>query len=74
MGDNDRQQNRREIRRKRRVRNQIIAYGVLTVLVLAAAFGVAIGIKYLLPDGEEKQQEEQENKEKISDILAEEAG
>lgn len=72
MGDNDRQQNRREIRRKRRVRNQIIAYGVLTVLVLAAAFGVAIGIKYLLPDGEEKQQEEQENKEKISDILAEE--
>lgn len=72
MGDNGRNQDRREIRRKRRVRNQVIAYMTLLILLLIAAACVILGTRYLLPGREAEKQEEQENREKIDDILGEE--
>lgn len=42
-----RQQEKREARRKRRIRNQIAAYGVMAILILAAAAGIVYGIKFV---------------------------
>lgn len=72
MGNNDRQQNRREIRRKRRVRNQIISYTVLIILLLIAAVGIVYATKHLLSARETAEREEEESKELINDILGEE--
>ena len=72
MGNNDKLQNRRELRRKRRVRNQIISYVVLILLILTAAVGIVFATRRLLFDSKSARQEETENKELINDILAEE--
>lgn len=71
MGNNDKLQNRRELRRKRRVRNQIISYVILTVLISAAAAGIVFATGYLLSDSKTTEQEA-ENKELIDDMLADE--
>ncbi|MCR2046305.1 beta-N-acetylhexosaminidase [Acetatifactor muris] len=71
MGNNDKLQNRRELRRKRRVRNQIISYVILTVLISAAAAGIVFVTGYLLSDSKTTEQEA-ENKELIDDMLADE--
>ena len=71
MGNNDKLQNRRELRRKRRVRNQIISYVILTVLISAVAAGIVFATGYLLSDSKTTEQEA-ENKELIDDMLADE--
>lgn len=66
MGNNDKLQNRRELRRKRRVRNQIISYVVLILLILTAAVGIVFATRRLLFDSKSARQEETENKELIN--------
>lgn len=60
MSDNmNKEQDRREARRKRRIRNQIIAYTVVGVLVIGLAAGGVITGKYIFDrQKEQKQQEE----------------
>lgn len=41
-------QEKREVRRKRRIRNQIAAYAVLIILLLAAAAGIVYGVNALM--------------------------
>lgn len=57
MGKIDREEaSRREIRRKRRVRNQIIAYVATVTVVLLIIVGAVFGGKLLLDQSKEKQQ------------------
>lgn len=49
----------REKRRKRRIRNQIIAYIALVVVILAAAAGIFFGVRAAMQIIEEKQQAEE---------------
>ena len=66
------QEDRREVRRKRRIRNQILAY-VFLVIILAAA---TVGGYYLAKDLQAKraleQQQSQESQSKLEEILASE--
>ena len=63
--------NKREMRRKRRIRNQVAAYVVLSLLLLAAAFCVVAGVKKLNTLREEKEQQEvQDSQDKIDEILS----
>lgn len=62
---------KREIRRKRRIRNQVVAYVVLSLLLLLAAFCVVAGVRKLSAIREAKaQQEVQDSQAKIDDILS----
>lgn len=68
-----RQQEKREARRKRRIRNQVIAYTALVILVVAAAVGVVFGADFLTAmRQEEEQRQQEESQDKIDDILASE--
>jgi len=53
------QQEKREARRKRRIRNQILAYLVMIVLILAAAVGIVYGIRFLTAFRQAQQEGEQ---------------
>lgn len=57
---------RREIRRKRRIRNQLVAYVVLSLLLLGAALCVVAGVRKLSAIREEKEQ--QESQDKINEL------
>lgn len=62
---------KREIRRKRRIRNQIVAYVALSFLLLSAAFCVVAGVKKLNAVREAKEQQEmQESQNKIDELLS----
>lgn len=52
------QVDRREFRRKRRVRNQILAYVTLAVALLVVVVGVTFAVKYILDSLPEKPSEE----------------
>lgn len=81
-------QKKREERKKRRVRNQIIAYMVTVLLILAIAAGIVFGVNYLLKEkrdtGQNQQnaqqsqpqdelpEEQQEKQDMINDLLADE--
>ena len=60
---------RREARRKRRVRNQILAYVTVIVFILAVAVGIVFGVRYLT---EESRKKEQEKQNQVDDLLGEE--
>lgn len=66
----DERQNRREARRKRRVRSQIAAYSIISILLLGAAAGVVLGVRQLTAEREERQ--EQDNRDKIDELLGSE--
>lgn len=74
MGFGDDKREKRELRRKRRIRNQIMAYTVLIVLILASAAGIVYGVNFLRREQQEESQEqsEQENQEMIDDMLGSE--
>lgn len=72
MDKNEKQQKRREERRKRRVRSQVLAYSVLTVLILAAATGVVYGVLRAMKEKPDADQKEQENQDIIDELLASE--
>lgn len=63
------QQERREARRKRRVRNQILAYTTVVIFILALAVGIVFGVQYLTQAGIENEQQKQEQ---IDQMLGEE--
>ncbi len=82
------QRKKREERKKRRVRNQIIAYMVTVLLILAIAAGIVFGVNYLLKEKrdtgqnqqnaqqrqpqDEQPREQQEKQDIINDLLADE--
>ncbi len=62
---------KREIRRKRRIKNQIAAYVVLSLLLLGAAFCVVAGVRKLSAMREAKEQQEvQDSQDRIDEILS----
>lgn len=58
-------QQQREARRKRRLRNQILAYATVLVLIGMMAVGIVIGVKYLTQWQEQRRQEEQQQQESM---------
>lgn len=68
----EKQQDRREERRKRRIRNQMIAYIAVLVFVTVVAVAVVVAVK-LFTDGRQTEQTVQEsNQAALEDILASE--
>ncbi len=65
----DKLQQQRDARRKRRQRNQILAYATLLLLIALMAVGIVIGVKYLTQWQEQKRQEEQAQQESIQSSL-----
>lgn len=74
------QAERRQYRKKRRMRNQILAYAVLVVLIGLIAAGTVAGIKYLTTVTvkeeetiqQSKEQQSKEQQEKVEEIFASE--
>lgn len=63
---------RREVRRKRRLRNQIVAYITVIVFILLAAAGIVLGVRKLTEGLGEAEQESQASQEVLNQILADE--
>ncbi len=63
---------KREARRKRRIRNQIICYAVIMVLIVGLGVGVVSGAKAIKTYQDQKQEELQETQDKLDDLLASE--
>lgn len=62
-------QGRREIRRKRRIRNQIVSYVTISLLLLGAAFGVVAGVRKLSAVREAREQQAmKESQNKIDEF------
>lgn len=62
-------QQQRDARRKRRQRNQILAYITLLLLIALLAAGIVTGVKYLTQWQEQKRQEEQQQQESLQSML-----
>ena len=62
------QQDKRELRHKRRQRNQIIAYTVVGIMILLLAVGIAFAVSKITSMS--RNQEEQQNK--VDEILSDE--
>lgn len=62
-------QEKREARRRRRIRNQIISYCVLGVLVLVLAAGGILGVKMVAANRDRQQEEMQSSQAVIDNIL-----
>ena len=68
--DNKEQQDRREARRKKRLRSQIMVYTVFLLVILALGTGIGYGV-YALANGRKAAEEkEQDNQELIEEMLA----
>lgn len=72
MDKSEKQQEKREERRKRRVRSQVLAYSVLTILILALATGIVYGVLWVTKQRQDTDQKEQENQDIIDELLASE--
>lgn len=69
----DRQQDKREARRKRRIRNQVIAYIAVMLLIAAGAAGVVLGVRQLVGKNRQDKQEAQGNSQAaLNDLLGDE--
>lgn len=66
------QDDRREYRRKRRIRNQVICYGVIMILIAALGVGVVTGVKAVKTFNDQKQEELESSQELLDDLLASE--
>lgn len=64
------QEDRREYRRKRRIRNQVICYGVIMILIAALGVGIVNGVKAVKTFNDQKQEELESSQEKLEDLLA----
>lgn len=68
--DSREQQDRREARRKKRLRSQIMVYTVFLLVILALGTGIGYGV-YALANGRKAAEEkEQDNQELIEEMLA----
>lgn len=65
-------EDRREFRRKRRQRNQALAYGILFVIILMAALAVLSGIKIYAENRQENNNMQEEKWEDAEDAFASE--
>lgn len=63
----DEQQEKREIRRKRRIKSQVTAYIVTILCLLALAAGIVFGVRYLT---QQREAAEQERQDKIDEMLS----
>ena len=68
--DNKEQQERREARRKKRIRNQILVYTVFLILILALGTGIGYGVFALMKNRKAAGEKEQNNQELIDEMLA----
>lgn len=68
----DIQKERREIRRKRRIRNQIICYGVVMALIIGLGIGVVSGVKAVKTFRDQEQEIVESSQDKVEDLLASE--
>lgn len=66
------QQEKRESRRKRRIRNQIMSYIAVILFVTLAAAGILLGARRLTADRGESGDPQQSNQEALNDLLGEE--
>lgn len=64
------QAGKREARRKRRVRNQIMAYLVLIVLIVGAAGGIVFAASKITEASRQQEEEQEDNQAKIDDLLS----
>jgi len=75
MGENtvkEKQQDKRTIRRKRRIRNQIISYVALAVVLLLVVIGIVIAVNYISKHVENSRSSEEEVKSQVDQILSNE--
>lgn len=68
--ENREQQDRREARRKRRFKNQVIVYIVFLILILALGTGIGFGVFALMRSREAADEKEQSRQELIDEMLA----
>lgn len=66
------QDEKREARKKRRIRNQILAYVTLIILMLAAATGVVAAVQFLTNESKREQEELEDARDKIDSMLGDE--
>ena len=66
------EQEKRQIRKKRRQRNQIIAYAVVILFIIALAAGIVRGVDYVAGMSKKMEQEKQEQQDKLEDLFEEE--
>lgn len=64
------QLDRREARRKRRVRNQIMAYTTVIIFILIVAAGIVFGVQYLTT---ESKKQEQQKQEQVDELIGQES-
>lgn len=69
---NQAKEEQREARRKRRIRNQIVAYITVIVLILAVGAGIVWGVNRLTADRRDAQQESQASQDALDQMLASE--
>lgn len=65
----DKLQRQRDARRKRRQRNQILAYTTVLVLIAVMAVGIVSGVRYIKDRQEQSQQESQEQQDSQQAML-----
>lgn len=70
--NNQAKEDRREARRKRRIRNQIVAYITVIVLILAVGAGIVWGVNKLTAERRDAQQESQASQDALDQMLASE--
>lgn len=70
--NNQAKEDRREARRKRRMRNQIVAYITVIVLILAAGTGIVWGVNRLTADRRNAEAESQASQDALDQMLASE--
>ncbi len=68
--DSREQQDRREARRKKRLRSQIMVYTVFLLVLLALGTGIGYGVYALMKNRKAAQEKEQDNQELIEEITA----
>lgn len=70
--NNQAKEDRREARRKRRIRNQIVAYLTVIVLILAMGTGIVWGVNRLTEERRDAEQESQASQEALGQLLGSE--
>lgn len=68
----DRQQEKREARRKRRIRNQAIAYIAVMLLIAAGAAGVVLGVRQFAANRQASKDAQGDSQAALEDLLASE--
>lgn len=68
----ERQKDKREARRKRRIRNQAAAYIAVMLLIAAGAAGVVLGVRQIAKNRQDTKDSQGDSKAALEDLLGEE--